>query len=397
MTPAYAPLLATLACIGSPPSDAAGVVVRLVDGRTVALASAAFGEDATILGAGESGQVSFHAADVLAVEFGGVREPPSNRQPAVLLADRQLLYGVVASADAESVVVQNAVAGPVRIPLSAVEGFLLTTGLGRRALADALDRIRATERGGDLLLLNNDDVLTGSIEQFGPEEWRIVAAGQTRSVPAKLVRGAALDLALLDYTPPAGLSARVRLSDGSVLAAASLLSTPDGLRVETAIGSPLVLKPNAVAGVAFRGGNALLLSDAAPLQIETRPFLDDVPRPRMDANLWGGGLSLGGVECDKGIGARGYTRIDYSAEGFSRFYAAVGVDDAADESASVVFRVLLDEKTAFESEEMTVAAPPKQVALELAGAKVISLVVDFGARGDVGDAAVWCEPRLVRR
>lgn len=396
MTLASAAFLATFASIGAAPS-AADVVVRLVDGRTVELASVAFGADGMVQGTGESGPASMRAADVLAVEFGGVREPPSNRQPAVLLADRQLLHGVVASADAESVVIQNALAGPVRIPLSSIEGFLLTTGLGRRALEAAMNRIRSTERGGDVLFLNNDDVLAGVIEQFGPEEWRIAVAGQVRSVPAKLVRGAALDRALLDYTPPSGLSARVRLADGSVLAATSLLSTPDGLRVEASIGSTLLLKDGAVAGVGFRGGNALLLSDAAPLRIDCRPFLDDVPRPRMDANVWGESLSLAGVEWDKGIGARGYTRIDYSAEGFSHFFAAVGVDDAADESASVVFRVLLDDKTAFESGEMTVAAPPKQVALELAGAKVISLVVDFGGRGDVGDAGDWCEPRLVRR
>lgn len=377
-------------------ASAGTVQLRMADGPPIEVGGVSFQEGWVVSGTDKQGTVQISAANLIAIDFEAVRKPPSNRHPAVLIADHQMLHGEISRADENAVVVKNALAGLVSVPLQVVEGFLLTSGLGSRAKDLAVSRIRGLERSADAILLANDDVLTGTIEQFGPNEWRISTSGESRTVRGDLVRGVALDPSLLDYKAPTTISARVRLSDGSVIVAKSLVSTPKGLQIETTIGPTIVLETDAVAQISFRGGNFVYLSDQNPLRIESRGFLDDNPHPRWDRCILGTPLSLEGNGCEKGIGTRGFTRIDYSAEGYTRFLARIGVDDAAGESASVVFRVLLDERVAMESEEMTRFSGVKDVAVDLKNAKVVSLVVDFGSRGDVGDAADWCEARLVR-
>lgn len=371
-------------------------VVHTVDGKTHQWTTITLRDDWAIVGEGETGVVELSAADVLDIDLAPRADVVASKAPAVLFPHGQLLHGTIESSDADAVLFSSPKFQKTSISTLSIEGFLLVTGLSGRAKESAIQQIRDLPRTGDALLLVNGDVLTGTIEQFGPAEWKIAKDGSSRSVPADRLRGAALDPAVIERKSPSGLAATLRLTDGSVIIATKLYSTPEGLEIQSLFGPKMILRMDAVDSISIRGGRVVYLSDIEAIRVETRPFLDDFAPPRMDQSVLGSPLSLGGVLQEKGIGVRGYTRIDYPVEGFVRFQAKIGVDDAASPLASVLFQVLLDDKVVFDSGEMTPADAPRDIDVEIGPAKSLSLVVDFATRGDVGDAADWSAARLIR-
>lgn len=371
-------------------------VVHTVDGKSREWSNLAFREDWKIVGADASGPVELSATEVLDIDLAPSAEVVASKLPAILFPDRQSLHGTIESSNADAVLLKSPKFRDVTIPTLSIEGFLLAAGLSGRAKDLAVREIRDLTRAGDALLLVNGDVLTGTIETFGPAEWKISKDGQSRSIQSDRLRGAALDPAIIEHKRPSGLNAMVRLTDGSQLTAVKLLSTPSGLEAQTLFGPKLILRMDAVDTISIRDGRAVYLSDIEPRNVQTRPFLDDLAPPKLDQSVLGSPLSLDGVIHEKGIGARGYSRMDYDVEGFARFQSKIGVDDAAGAMASVLFQVLLDDKIVFDSGEMTPSDAAKDIDVEIGPAKVLSLVVDFATRGDIGDAADWSAARLIR-
>jgi len=73
----------------------------------------------------------------------------------------------------------------------------------------------------------------------------------------------------------------------------------------------------------------------------------------------------------------------------------VGIDDSAAGQGSVRFRVLLDGREAFVSPILRGGDPPLPVSVDLGGAKLLELLVDYADRADVMDRADWLDARMV--
>ena len=84
------------------------------------------------------------------------------------------------------------------------------------------------------------------------------------------------------------------------------------------------------------------------------------------------------------------------AGGYSRFQAAVGIDDIAKPNGSVVFQVFLNGSAtpAYTSGVVTWAASPKTVDLNVTGATSMRLVVTDAGDGTSWDHADWANARL---
>jgi hypothetical protein len=96
------------------------------------------------------------------------------------------------------------------------------------------------------------------------------------------------------------------------------------------------------------------------------------------------------------------SRITYDLdEPYRLFQAQVALDDEARGRGSVEFRVFVDDgggqwREAAASGTLRGGQPPRPISVDLAGAKRISLLVDFADRGDELDHADWLDARLVR-
>ena len=81
---------------------------------------------------------------------------------------------------------------------------------------------------------------------------------------------------------------------------------------------------------------------------------------------------------------------------YSRFTAKVGVDAATEGRGSVTFEVYADGKKIWESPVMSGLDAPRDVDVEVKGAKRLRLVVGDAGDGNKSDAADWIEAVLRR-
>jgi len=117
---------------------------------------------------------------------------------------------------------------------------------------------------------------------------------------------------------------------------------------------------------------------------------------RKDTDVYGNPLVIGGQRYEKGLGCHARSELQFPLDGqFAAFEADIGLSDTARKLrwGYVVFRVLLDEKTAFESPLLSWRDPPMHVGLVTQGAKTIRLVIDPGPSGSEPanrtDHAAW--------
>ena len=65
------------------------------------------------------------------------------------------------------------------------------------------------------------------------------------------------------------------------------------------------------------------------------------------------------------------------------------------EAAREAIRVFVDEREAYKSPPIRGGMPPTPLSVDVRGGKRLSLIVDFGERGDELDHADWLDARLV--
>ena len=118
--------------------------------------------------------------------------------------------------------------------------------------------------------------------------------------------------------------------------------------------------------------------------------------PQINRSIREKPLAIAGQRFDRGVGTHAVSTLWLElAGGTSRFQAAVGVDDNANGAASVVFRVVADGKTLFDSGMMKPGDKAKAVDVDLTGAKTLLLTVDDAGDGVNYDHADWADARFV--
>ncbi|MFO0974094.1 MAG: NPCBM/NEW2 domain-containing protein [Phycisphaerae bacterium] len=124
----------------------------------------------------------------------------------------------------------------------------------------------------------------------------------------------------------------------------------------------------------------------------------DLPWPAgADAGLFGGPAASASALFAKEPRHPRLFRLTYDLnEPFQRFDAVVGLDAADAPAGCAIFRVLVDDKPAFDSGPIRAADPPRDLSVPLAGARRLAIVLDFGPDLDLGDRGVWGQARLVR-
>ena len=100
---------------------------------------------------------------------------------------------------------------------------------------------------------------------------------------------------------------------------------------------------------------------------------------------------------DRGLGMHSKTKVSYDLGGkFRTFRATVGLDRISGSKGSVDARILLDGKEqAIPGLKGLTADASVDVRHDVSGAKVLTLVVDYGAGGDIGDDVNWAGAKLV--
>jgi hypothetical protein len=112
-------------------------------------------------------------------------------------------------------------------------------------------------------------------------------------------------------------------------------------------------------------------------------------------SVWEKDMTIGGKRFRRGLGTHANSEIVYDLDGtYRRFQAWAGPDTAT--YSSVGFTVVVDGQTRWESGTMIRGDAPKQVDVDITGAKQLRLLVDDAGNGIAGDHANWAEAKLLR-
>lgn len=319
----------------------------------------------------------------------------------VYLTDGGLLQADIIDCNGEDLLVDSASFGQMKLPLSAINSVLLrapSAATRRDARAETL-RAQAPAKENDGMLLENGDILWGTLKTIKSGKIEFTAQGSTHTVPAAKVSAISINAALQSKKVPSGLRFIVALADGSHVRATSLTSDGQQAHLETTAGAWDV-DHRKIVFLQTLGGQVRYLSDLKPSDYRHIPYLDMSWNYALDRNVLGMPLRSGGRRYFKGIGMHSTSRLTFDLDAtYQRLEGTVALDDSVGAGGSVTFRVFLDGSEAYKSPLVAGSVPKlksgEHFSLDVSAARRVSLVVDFGEGGDVLDRANWLDLRLV--
>ncbi len=288
------------------------------------------------------------------------------------------------------------------VPLTAVRAVAPTppqpTGASTEASEELRSLLAEPPVGSDRLRLRRDDgdvVLNCTVSAMDAAGLSVVLAGSPVEFGWDETDWVVLGLIGAGRRPEEQQH-RVTLVDGSTLPAADFGTRGDDLVLDagayTVEAGLWHFRRISVASAAYRYLTAEDVTD-----VEVRPILDVVWRPRFGRNALGSAIALEGRTYTTGIGMHPRTKMTFLLDGsWTRFHARIGIDDAAGDLGNVVYRVMVDGREAYASGSVVGSDPPRAIEVDIAGGRRLSLVVEPGGPDPVGNLADWAEARVVR-
>ncbi len=396
-------LLSALAA--SPPADLPAVEAQLLSGETIA---------GRLVELGAQGIAIRTAKGRVATELGQLAgltvkspQPVSELRAAVWieLVDGSVLAGTsYTSAEGRSKI---ALLGSAAMEISTQEVKTVRFQAQSDVVSAQWTKIVDTEAPADFLVLRKEDALDyhrGAIRGVTADTVRFELDGEVLSVKSAKVYG-------IVYHHPQGRQlpdAICSITDisGSSFAVRTVAASGDSLQWTTPAGVTISRPAASVARIDFSIGNLLYLSDLKPDSVEWTPYFSlgrelavrsEFFAPKQDRSLSGGSLELDGKKYAKGVAIHSRTTITYRLRGrFSRFKAIAGIDDKAKGAhGDVQLIVRGDEKVLFDA-AIAWSDAAKTMDLDVSGIRRLTVVVDYGNNGDIGDHLDLCDARLVK-
>jgi hypothetical protein len=284
-------------------------------------------------------------------------------------------------------------------PLESVSAFVFSFPAAPRVRRDWLAALEHSPAGHDHVQFITGERLQGEFSQLEGQQIAITASFGATQLDRQRVRWLRFDRDLATYPVVKGAYWIVWLTDGSRLTAKDCKPGDNfDVQLTLPVGGSFNIAWHQIARLQRFDARLSPLSRRTPTATTYTPYLSGQRTLQRNLNLLGSPLVVRGVEHAVGLGMTSAMTATYQLEaGDKEFRAGVGIDDAAEGRGSCRFRVLVDAQSVWHSEEITgqtarVTIPP----ISLTGAKSLTLQVEFGESGDVGDYADWCDAVIVR-
>ena len=106
--------------------------------------------------------------------------------------------------------------------------------------------------------------------------------------------------------------------------------------------------------------------------------------------------AISGTDVLRGLALRSRTRLVFRLPGkFNRLRAVAGIDDADQEHGHVRLSIEGDGRVLFDG-AIAGGQPPQELDIDLSGVKRLTILVDYGEQGDVGDFLDLCDARILK-
>jgi hypothetical protein len=358
------------------------------------------------LGASEVGEFQFRSADgaivvptdeLSSVVFGATAKP-SGGAVVFHLADGGRLRGTIAGGASDAVVGRTALGDSVTMGWDKLAGIQLANE-GQFRRSDQLFREALSDRlPSQDVLISRDTVevkkLNGRLESLDAEGGSFVFAGEPRKFQNDRMFGIVFAAGARE-APVFPLS--VELADGSVFSGTLERADAETMRVATSVGAAVDVPIANVAKVRFRSDRLVYVSDLKPVGERVEGIVHAAWPVQRDRSVSGSPLSICGRKFERGLGVHSRTELSYALNGeFERLAATIGIDDAVRPLGSVVMRVEGDSKVLFDSGDIGGTDGARDIIVDVASVKTLTLTVDYGEGLDVSDQADWGDVRLIR-
>ena len=323
------------------------------------------------------------------------------RAPVLWLNDGSMIVCQQLRRDTDMLSVEPRLSSAFQVPVAKaiMVGWQLPRDTLRRT--QFVDRQMVGPEGVDRVVLANGDSLLGHLTEMLPDRLLLKGANRSTSLDIGRVSAAVFDRTRLAAPPESRERIVVGLSDGSRIVANALSQVDGRIVAHMAVDAECRFAVDEIVALQVIGGSAAYLSDLPTTGYRHLPFVAREWPYRRDRGVSGGELRVGGRTYLKGLGMHSAARITFDLDReYRAFEAELAIDDSAKGGGSVSCRVFVDEgdgnwQARYASPIIRGGDAPVPVSVGMAGAKRISLIVDFAERGDERDDLDWLDSRLL--
>ena len=342
---------------------------------------------------------TFAQAEVVKLSRTGIGVTPVPEKQLVLLPEGDRLFRAeIGAADETKLNVQSLGFGKLAIPLENLAGLVLQPPEQEDAVFNLIHKVLAEPDGAELIwLAPNGDRMNGSFLGLDDQALKFESSTGPISLERSKLIALGFDPKIVTYPLPKEGFYELTTTDNSRLGVERLKLDQGILEGTTRFGQPVKIALNDLVHIHSRSSSVSYLGDREAADVRYVGYVGPTRPYQRNRSVEGKTLRLADQVYDRGLGTQSRTLLAYRLEpGDRRFQTLIGVDDRAGPLSSVVFRVLVDSKEQFRSEPLASHDEPVAIDLDVEGGKLLILITEFGARGEVRDFANWVEARLIR-
>ncbi len=376
----------------------AEVVVQTIDHGVVVGDVVSFSIDGGLEIVSIEGRARFSTEDIVSITRTARAAASSEALLVVTLAGkgrRDRLVGTPGAFEDDRVILNVPSLGPTPVPLEHMAVWR-NPSFDQPVHEAAVELMFALpEDGNDHLLVANGDRLSGLVVVADSEGFVLdTPDGELRIAHDQVVAASIVGVPV-DRKP--GPRLPVSFTDGSRVTASALDWSARGVTLTLFGGIQRRVAEDAIARVDVVGGRWQWLSELEPVAVDQTPMMSVAWPVRVDRNVLGGPLVVGGASFERGFGVHARSALAFDVSGgYREFVTRYGLDDDSGPLGDVAIGVVVDGVVRFERADLRRGMLGGPLRVDVTGARRLELVVDFGRLGGVQDRFDWIEPALIR-
>lgn len=242
-------------------------------------------------------------------------------------------------------------------------------------------------------------VVAGLLESLTSEHLKINYQNETRQI--NVDRITAILLADVGLPLPKGTEINLELVDRSKFKGVLSKLENNSLSFKLMENLQISIPVSRVKFMGIKSDRQVYLSDLNPVDVRQRSEFGLTRDWQRDRSIQGNRLTLRRDESSlqefsKGLGVQSFTQLDFANENeFTTLRAVVGIDSET-KGRGDCRMVVRGDGIELWSERVKGTDLPRDLQLDISGAKIISLIVLPGEEFDLGDHANWCDARFLK-
>ncbi len=355
---------------------------------------------------------SLLCSDVVEIAMGTPTAPavaPATVEVITTVGDS--IFGTLGEPGADAVEVTSPGLGKASFPFTTIDQVRFLTNRSTWPTR----HLPPKGRNSDSVWTITGDERKGTLQQFSGTKGVDLERKDKKVITVSLANAAAAWFAATNDTKipeaPKSLYSVILLTDGSSIAGTISSFAGGSFTFSDLYGTPRTVPAASVAGIYYKNGRVVYLSDVAPSSRDENPnyIRTEKPQPgdlsfpaKFDRSVLGEPLKIRGQAFRKGVGVHAFSSLTWKLDKqFVKFQATIGIDDGATKYApeigNVAFKVLVDGAEVLDSGTVTSKDKPRPIVVDVTNKTTITLIVTFGADElSQGDLADWALARVIR-